>query len=91
MGTDLEVRVLRGLGHRDPKGTARRRAARTALKEAGSETHASTNRNRISGAMPVRASGQNVAKLSRPKTGDVDPAAVWRQSSFLPGEASLHV
>jgi hypothetical protein len=53
----LSARHGRWLGGGSPLGTwsqgperiARRRAARTALKEAASETHASTNRNRIGG------------------------------------------
>ena len=49
MGTGLEVKVLWELDRRDPSKTARRSAARTALKEAGSERHGATNRNRIGG------------------------------------------
>ena len=48
MGTDLEVKVLRGLGHRDPR-EPQGRDREGASEGSGERTDGPTNRNRIRG------------------------------------------
>jgi len=71
----LEVKVLWGTWSQGPRANRKAPTAREALKEAGSEA-ASRRTGTGYEAGPIRASGQATAKLSRPKVGDVDPAAV---------------
>src|SRR2546427_397417 len=94
MSTAWRCKSFGEAGRSDPKRTARRRSgasrptARSALKEAGSET---ARRRTETGyeAASSRASGHMTAKLSRPRLGDVDPATVRGRSMLLPGEISL--
>jgi len=74
-GRDVEVKVLWGTRSQGPRANRKAPTAREALKEAGSEA---AGRRTGTGyeAMPTRASGQVTAKLSRPKVGSVNPAAV---------------
>ena len=74
-GRDLEVKVLWGTRSQGSRANRKATAARPALKEAGSEA-ASRRTGTGYEAEPTRASGHVTAKLSRPKDGDVDPAAV---------------
>ncbi len=74
-GRDLEVEVLWGTRSQGPRANRKATVVRPALKEAGSEA-ASRRTGTGYEAVPTRASGQRTAKLSRPKGGDVDPAAV---------------
>src|SRR5436309_13167802 len=89
MVTDLEVRVLRGPGRRDPS------EAQGVDREVGAErsverTRRLTNRNWIRG-VHGRASGHATAKLLRPQTVSVNPAAVRGRPVILPGEVSPRV
>jgi len=72
-GRDVEVKVLWGTRSRGPRANRKAPTARKAPKEAGSEA-ASRRTETGYEALPIRASGQTTAKLSRPKVGGVDPA-----------------
>src|SRR3990172_7559871 len=89
MGADLEVRVLRRPGRRDPRegqGSDREVWAGGSVERIRGLTY----RNRIGGVCG-RASGHVTAKLLRPRPERVNPAVVRRRSAFLPGEVSLYV
>lgn len=77
-GGESPLRELAAASASEPQGEEPARAgasARTTPKEAGSET-ASRRTGTGYQATPSRASGQATAKLSWPRRGGVDPAAV---------------
>jgi hypothetical protein len=88
MGTDWEVRVLRGVGHnnpREPQGDGREAGA----EGSGERTCGPTNRNRIEGDADQSERAHNREALVT-KGGGVDPAVVQERPVLLSGEASLH-
>ena len=86
-GRGQEVKVLWGSRSQRPRANRKETAARSVLKEAGSET-ASRRTETGYEAPSTRASGQSAAKLSRPKGSGVNPAVVRGRRCPLPGETS---